>query len=81
MAFTGKKIKGSKVLTPETVENRAYFYKLINEIKKEDTAKEQTIKEQMFWAMFEHLSHSSQKEFVEWARIENWKVIVKVANQ
>ncbi|MHB8172740.1 MAG: hypothetical protein ACYDG6_14620 [Thermincolia bacterium] len=69
MAFTGRKHKGSKILTPETVANRQIFYSMMHEIKNILTSEEEVkTEQQMFWAMFEHLSHSSQKEFIEWAK-------------
>ena len=71
MAFTGQKVKGSRVMTPETVENRIVFYNLMNEIEANNANEYKTMVSQMFYSMFEHLSHSSQKEFVEWAeRVE-----------
>jgi hypothetical protein len=76
MAFTGKKHKGSKILTPETVENRREFYKLINEIREINPNKYSNMKESMFEQMFHHLSHSAQKEMLDWARNENWNVFM-----
>jgi len=81
MAFTGKKVKGSRILTPETVENRSKFFNILNENKEENPEKDKQIRESMFYAMFEHLSHSSQKEFIQWARNENWNIIKEVVNQ
>jgi hypothetical protein len=78
MAFTGKKIKGGKVLTPETVDNRGTFMTLINEIKELKPEEAARLKEEMFCSMFEHLSHSSQKEFIEWARNVNWNTFMTV---
>jgi hypothetical protein len=73
MAFTGQKVKGSRVLTPETVENRSKFYKLMNEIKENNEEEYETVFNQMFWEMFQHLSHSSQKEFIQWAERVEWR--------
>jgi hypothetical protein len=75
VAFTGQKVKGSRVLTPETVENRGKFYKLMNEIKENDEVQYDTTVKQMFYSMFEHLSHSAQTEFVEWADRVEWNTL------
>lgn len=72
MAFTGEKVKGSRVLTPETVENRGRFYKLMDEIESNNAAEYKNIYNQMFWEMFQHLSHSSQKEILGWAERVEW---------
>lgn len=79
MAFIGKKHKGSRILTDETVQNRSEFYKLINEIKELDSKEYNSLKESMFGAMFEHLSHSAQKEMLDWARRVNWNTFMKVS--
>ncbi|MEP9408607.1 hypothetical protein ABKP09_20010 [Peribacillus frigoritolerans] len=76
MAFTGKKHKGSRTLTAETIENRRTFSKLMNEIKETDEEKDKQLRESMFIAMFEHLSHSSQKELIEWATNESWNTLI-----
>lgn len=74
MAFTGKKHKGDRVLTQETVMNKEKFYNLLNEIKEFDKEKEERLRSSMFEAMFNHLSSSSQKELLEWAENESWNV-------
>lgn len=76
MAFTGKKIKGSRVLTAETVENRGKFYKIMNNIKELNEEKYQQLKEQMFWSMFEYLSHSAQREFIDWSKNIEWQTLI-----
>lgn len=74
MAFTGKKHKGSRVLTQETVVNKEKFYKLLNEIKEIDKLKEAQLRASMFETMFNHLSSGSQKELLEWAENESWNI-------
>lgn len=76
MAFTGQKVKGSRILTPETVENRKRFYKLMDEIKENNETEHDTVFKQMFWDMFEHLSHSSQNEFIKWAERVEWNTLM-----
>ena len=76
MAFTGKTHKGSKVLTPETVVNHDKLYKLLNEIKEESTEEYEKLKSSMFEQMFYHLSHSAQKEMLDWTNKVNWRVCV-----
>jgi len=77
MAFTGRKVKGGRVLTEETVKNREQFFDLMKQIDKNNRDEHATLKEQMFWAMFEHLSHSSEKEFIDWAREVEEKAFFK----
>ena len=76
MAYTGKKHKGSKILTPETVENHEKLYKWLGEIEESDPTSAGRLKEMMFEKMFYALSHSAQREILEWARNANFKVIV-----
>jgi nicotinamide riboside kinase len=78
MAFTGKKYKGSKILTDETVENRKEFYKLLNEIKEINNEEYTRLKESMFEQMFHHLSHSAQREMLEWANRANLNTFMKI---
>lgn len=74
MAFTGKKHKGDRILTRETVVNKDKFFNLLNEIKEFDKEKEEQLRSSMFETMFNHLSSSSQKELLEWAENESWNV-------
>ena len=76
MAFTGEKRKGSKILTPETVENSSKFYELLDEIKACEPEQDERLRSMMFEKMFHHLSHSAQKEMLDWAERASWKVCV-----
>jgi hypothetical protein len=67
MAFTGQKVKGSRVLTEETLINRKRFHALLREIEANNKEVHDTLIKEMFGSMFEHLSHSSQKELIKWA--------------
>lgn len=77
MAFTGQKIKGSRVLTNETIKNRGVFYKQMQDIKELNEERYIQLEHEMFWSMFEYLSHSAQKEFIDWARRIEWKELTK----
>jgi hypothetical protein len=76
MAFTGQKIKGSRVLTPETIENRKKFHQVLNELKEMDESGYNMVTKEVFSSMFEHLSHSSQKEIIKCAERVLWKKIL-----
>jgi len=77
MAFTGKKERGSRILTPETVENRGKFHKIMNDAKEVNESEYNILVKQMFGSMFEYLSHSAQNEFIEWARRAEWNLMTK----
>jgi len=76
MAFTSKTSKGSKQLTQETVSNRGDAYKLMNEIKGINPTKESKLKEELFWTMFEYLSHTAQEDILKRICDENWNAVV-----
>lgn len=59
MALTGKTIRDSKELTPETVKNHITFYNYLNGIKDIDPKTDERLRESMFEQMFYLLSHSA----------------------
>lgn len=68
MAFTGKKHKGSRIITPETVENHDKLYDYLRKIEGMNPNELQRLNSSMFEQMFYHLSHSAQKEILDWAK-------------
>jgi DNA-directed RNA polymerase subunit F len=81
MAFTGKKERGSRILTPETVENAEKLYEYMESIKKINPDKHERLVKEMFGSMFQYLSHSAQKEILEWAVRAEWNVLTEQADK
>lgn len=81
MAFTGKKIKGSEILTDQTLENRKVFCGLLNDIKENNPEEYSSLVQEMFHSMFEHLSHTHEEKFIEWAKNVEHRTFFKKASK